>query len=168
MCVKSLLTEETLMRLKQIECAAYQSNQNLLALQDCEDWEEVALYCDCSLEELRVYLFKHGYLLCAEHQTELEIVDLASDGGFIDLRKPLRVLETYDKPLVMYCRESTSYPILKYMEMIGKMIITGDEAESYEGETFHEVHAVTCAAILREQLAPSISGEQEHSPEEER
>lgn len=161
------LSNDALERLKQIEHTAYSDNPELTALQDCNNWQDVALYCDCEVKDLRVYLFAHGYMLCAEHVTELEIVDLASDGKWIDLRSVLHILESYDKPLVMYCRETTSYPILKYMEMIGRIVISGDIAETYEEEQFHEVRAYTNAALSRETVS-KYSREQEYSQEEER
>ena len=161
------LADDTLERLKQIEHTAYSDNPELTALQDCKNWQDVALYCDCEVKDLRVYLFAHGYMLCAERATALAIADLASDGKWIDLRSVLHILESYDKPLVMYCRETTSYPILKYMEMTGRIGIGEDIAETYEEERFHEVHAYTCAALSRG-VSSKYSGEQEHSQEEER
>ena len=144
----SPLTEENLQRIKTIEAAAY-ANTCYSQMQWVETWEDMADYMECDVEDIRMYCNDHFYLLVAEQEDYAEVVDLARSNGAADLVRVVRILESLDKPLEMDCRESTSYPILKFMEKTGRCQILKDEPYSWEDEIFHEVRAVTTKALER-------------------
>lgn len=135
------LTEETLQSLKNIESVAYK-NTNYAEMQHCMTWEEVADYCDCNLYELRVCLNKDWYVLLAEHEDCVELVDLASKIKTTPLSLIMNTILKYKKPFLMDCRENTSYRILKALEKAGHIEVSQDNSYSRGGEIFHEVRCM--------------------------
>jgi len=133
-------TEANLSKLKQLECDSY-SGTNLSMMQHCDSWNAIADYCDCELNELRVYIFDNWYLLMAEHEDFIELVDLASTSKHTPLFKVLEIVEQYQKPFTMDCRETTSYRMIQAMEKAGRLEVHEDEAYHRDGEIFHEIEA---------------------------
>lgn len=140
------LTEENLAKIKRIEEQAY-ANTCYGQMQNCHSWEDVADYMECTVEQIRLCCGEAFYLLAAEHEDSVEVVDLASADGMANLRRVVLAMESFDKPLTMDCRESTSYPILKYLERIKRCAITEDVPHQWGGEAFHELTVYTTKAL---------------------
>lgn len=142
------LNEENLLQIKAIEGRAYE-NTPYAQMQRCTTWEDIANYMECEVENIRLHGTDTYYVLCAERESEVEIVDLASKDGRANLKAVITFLEAFDKPLTMDSRETTSYPIVKYMEKRKRLVVLEDESYQWAGEPFHSITAITTKALER-------------------
>lgn len=143
MIARSELNEENLRKVKMIEASAYSTNPGLIAMDYCEDWQAVASYLDCEPSDIRLFLSDSSYLLIVDREDCIEIADLASIDKHINIKQVIDIITGFDKPFIAYCRETTSYPILLYMERKEKIVCITDAEEVYEGETFHSIIGAT-------------------------
>ena len=143
------LDAESLALLKELEAAAYADNPDLIALSYCEDWNAVAAYMDCAIDDIRLFANSDSYLLIAERANCIEIIDLALRTPRINIKQIVDIVTGFQKPFLAYCRQTTSYPILLYMEQKEKIVCFADTAETYENETFHWVAAATTEVYER-------------------
>ena len=145
--------ENTLLKIKEIEREAY-AGTDFAQMQDCYNWEDMADYLECSIDEICFLCTDSYYVLVAEHDDYAEIADLACrPDKRCDLKKVAEFIEEFDKPLTLDSRELTSYPILKYMEKRGRAVIMEDEIDDWNGERYHSMRIVTTKALERD---PSI------------
>lgn len=143
MITQKELNDETLATIKAIENDAYSTNPDLIALNYCLDWNAVASYMDCGIEDIRLFSNDDSYLLIAEKEKYIEIIDLASRTPRINIKQIVGIITGFHKPFSAYCRQTTSYPILLYMEQKEKIVCFADTAEVYENETFHQIVGAT-------------------------
>ena len=143
-------TDETLSLIKTIEAKAYRDT-SYSAMGECEDWEDIADYCEAELADTHFLMYKGrnegsgAYMLFAEHEDHVEIVDFASTGDLTGMEtgslvmKTLRIMEEYGKSVTLDARESTSYPILTGLNRKGLIDISEDNPYEWDGETFHSM-----------------------------
>lgn len=131
-------TPENLAKLKRIEHEAYEGT-GYMQMQWCETWADIAGYCECSLEHLRIAFIDDGYVIAACHEDYMEIVDLASSGRNMNLFAVWEFLKEIGKPMTLDARESTSYRLIKALERRGEISIVEDAPHQWGGETFHDV-----------------------------
>lgn len=143
MMAQKELSEDVLAAIKEIEQDAYSTNPSLIAINYCYDWNAVASYMDCNIEDIRLFANDDSYLLIAEKEKYVEIVDLASRTPRINIKQVIDLITGFHKPFLAYCRQTTSYPILLYMEQKEKIVCFADTAEVYENETFHQILGAT-------------------------
>ena len=143
MMTQKELSEDVLVAIKGIEHDAYNTNPSLMAISYCDSWNAVASYMDCNIEDIRLFANNDSYLLIAEKEKYIEIVDLASRTPRINIKQVVDLITGFHKPFLAYCRQTTSYPILLYMEQKEKIICFADTAEVYEDETFHQILGAT-------------------------
>lgn len=143
MITQKELSEDVFVAIKEIERDAYSTNPELVALNYCDDWSAVASYMDCNIEDIRLFANDDSYLLIAEKEKYIEIVDLASRTPRINIKQVVDLITGFHKPFLAYCRQTTSYPILLYMEQKEKIVCFADTAEVYENETFHQILGAT-------------------------
>jgi len=128
-----------------IESLAYP--EQFQQMDDCEDWEDIADYCDVEEEDLLVLGEEgHWYALIARHEDNMaEFVDIAKipNSPKVPKRKILKQLrEAGIKYIGAELRECTSYRVLKLMPLflLGIRIM---EDERYYDEDFEEwMHAL--------------------------
>lgn len=149
------LTMENLRRLRQIEQVAY-AQTPFVEMRDHTSWDSIADYCECELSELRVFMADRCYALLAEHEDYVEFVDLASETRHTPLFQVLAIVEQFDKPFIMECREHTSYRMIQSLAKAERIRLEKDEAYSRGGETFHEIELqpVLCQRCISELRLP--------------
>ncbi len=135
------IDKNILEKIKEIEKEAY-NKKSYIQMQNCEDVKDLADYMECNVSDIKVIFEDKYYMLLAEHNDYVEIVDFASTKKFMNFKKILSALESLDKPFYCDARKSTSYPIIKYLEKMGKCKITKDEPYDWDGETFHKISFV--------------------------
>ena len=135
-------TLEDLKKMKDIEAVAYPSFMQSIC--DCDTLEELADYCECKVSQLFVICGNNYYLLAANKQRSVEIVDFASTGRCNELFKVINICfeEFKNKRVTMDCRESTSYPIVTLLLKRKKIKYT-DTTWYWEDEAMHEI-CFTC------------------------
>ena len=133
-------TQQNLEKLKQIEATAYE-NTPYKQMQGRNSWNSIADYCEGSLNNLHIYMEDSWYLILAEQEDYIELVDLASTQRHTPLFKVMEILYQYKKPFTMDCRENTSYRMLQALEKAGRIEITSDDAYDWGGEVFHDIEA---------------------------
>lgn len=126
--------------LKKIERMAYP--EFMWSINDCRNIRDLADYCECHPNELFILCGEDWYLLAAEREDEVEVVDLASINGMgFEIIKVIKTClnRWQGKTVTMDCRASTSYPILlKIVQRYGYDYT--DEVWYWEDE---EMHAIT-------------------------
>lgn len=142
----SELNEEALQKLKEIEAVAY-AGTDYAQFQEATSWIEVADDMDCELEKLRLFLTPSFYMLLIAEETQVEIVDFAKCEKAPNLFSVLSIVETFCCKIVMDCRESTSYPIVKAMERFHKCRVLERGVEDWDGEKFYELEIYTEKAL---------------------
>lgn len=135
-------TQEALRKLIQLESQCYKGTC-YRAMSHIRTWEEVADYCECDLDDLIIYLGEDWYAILAEHEDEVEFVDLASTQKHMPIHTIVSICLGIEKPFVMDCRENTSYRILKILRDRELIDILEDNLYTWGGESFHEVTAKT-------------------------
>lgn len=131
--------DKVLSKLKKIERAAYPKFMQLI--NGCRNIEELADYCECSPQELFILCGEDWYLLAAEREDEVEVVDLASVGGMgLEIIKVIKtsIKRWKGKTVKMDCRASTSYPILLRIVQRYGLSYT-DEVWFWEWEEMHSI-----------------------------
>lgn len=134
-------SQEALQKLIRLESQCYRGTC-YQAMSHITTWEGVADYCECDLDDLRVYMGEDWYALLAEHEDEVEFVDLASTKKRMPIHALVNICLGINKPFVMDCRENTSYRILKTLEQRELITISEDNAYNWGGEQFHEITAM--------------------------
>ena len=124
--------------MKDIEVVAYPSFMRSIC--DCDDLEDVADYCECKVSEIFCICSENYYLLAANKEDSVEVVDFASTGRCIELFKVINIcLKQFEGKIVtMDCRELTSYPIVILL-LKRKGISYNDEPWDWNGEIMHEI-----------------------------
>ena len=143
------ITKKRLAKIKIIEKEAYKDNATFLQLQNKKTLQDVANYMKCNMENIKIILKDNYYLLMAERTNVVELVDFAKSGGYIDIRGLINTLETFDKPFTCDARETTSYPILKFLDKKGFCKILRDNPYEWGGETFHDMDFVLSKTLER-------------------
>jgi hypothetical protein len=147
--VYDTMDDASLQKIKEIERMAYDGTR-YAQMQDCDTWQDMAQYMECDEEGVHFLCTQDYYVLIAEHEDYAEIVDLAClPDKRCDLKKVAQFVETFDKPLTLDSRELTSYPIIKYMEKRGRVVITEDEVYDWNNEKFHSMKMITTKALER-------------------
>ena len=172
MIIRQELNDASLETIKEIERDAYRTNPDLMAIAYCNDWCDVASYMDCGMDDIRLFLNDDSYLLIAEKEPYIEIVDLASRTARTNIKQIISVITGFQKPFLAYCRQMTSYPILLYMERKEKVVCFSDIEEVYGNETFHWVTGATKEVYERmtvsemEELTDNLYHEEEEYEDE--
>lgn len=142
------MNEETLHHIISIEEEAYP--EHLVAMDECEDWEDIADYCDVEEGDLHIIGGENWYGLLAFHRHQgcklANFVDLAKRPGSekLDWLQIGRYLISLNLDGVgMEMRESTSW---KKFQRVGGTILRAFgmemeviDTEDREGETFYSV-----------------------------
>lgn len=127
-----------------IERQAYPSS--FWQMQDCEDWEDIANYCEVNRKKLVVLGEKSKwYALVAKHKkSSAEFVDIAKVPGapripWEDVLKELK--RRGIKRVSADLRDKTSYKVIsKFHKALGVKILKDKEYyDSCFGETMHEM-----------------------------
>ena len=135
----------SLASVKEIEAAAYPGHMQFL--QDCEDWEDVADYAECTRKNLLVLGEEgHWYALIARKERcrgrDAEFVDLAKLPGSarVPWHRLLQVLQKMKiRRVTLDAREGTSYEILKVLLPRWGCKILKDANWEWDGETMHNM-----------------------------
>jgi len=117
-----------LRKIRKIERQSYP--EFMLYLQDCCSTEDVADYCECSVEELIIVVSARAYFLA----TPTEIVDLAGKVGLKFMRQVVAALAPLKgKVLTVDCRKATN----RYLHLLakkGKIEIVSESSWMWENE----------------------------------
>ncbi len=152
-------SENSLNIIKSIERRAYEGT-SYAQMQDIRDIGDLASYCES--EDIDLYLSYDAtkdegiYMLIAEHDDSVEIVDFAKTEDFSGIEsgmfilRALKELDRKGKEITLDARESTSYPILCGLAEKGLIDITNDEPYDWDGETFHEMEFTVTLSRERE------------------
>lgn len=144
-------TEESLELIKRIERTAY-SGTPYSQMQHCRTWDDIARYCECSREELRILLSDTGYVIAAAHRSGYaEIVDLASIDRRMNLYEVWDFLKDLGLPFTLDARESTSYRMIKKLEEKGEIVISESHSYTWGGETFYDLKVIPVGIKLSEE-----------------
>lgn len=130
---------DTLARIRRIEKAAYPPH--MWQLQWVFRIKDLAEYCECRPDQVFVLTGQDWYLLAAEREDEVEVVDFASIGGCRDI---LRVLATVvprwrGRRVVMDARESTSYRLVMLLVRRYRLDVIEDELWFWGDEPMHSL-----------------------------
>lgn len=112
-------------------------------MQDCEDWEDIADYCEVEDESDLLVMGVAGkwYCLVARQDDEVEFVDIAAHRSIPPLFKILRAVKEFAGGLPIYCdaRQSTSWRIIERLSRKGRFSCQVEETYDWAGETMHRV-----------------------------
>jgi len=125
--------------LRHVERAAYPPHMR--QMQYVRGVRDLAEYCECRPDQVFVLTGRDWYLLAAEREDEVEIVDFASAGG---CREVFRVLATVVKrwrgrTIILDARHCTSYPLV--MALTGRygLRVVQDEVWHWGDESMHSL-----------------------------
>jgi hypothetical protein len=121
----------------EIERQAYP--KHIQQLQDAEDWEDVADYCEVGLEDLIVFSDgQNWYALVAKHNSNAEFVDLAKIPGspIIDWSFIVDSLRNIGiKKIIADARAPSYRKLMRVFKLLGLKII---KDKKYYDEDFEE------------------------------
>jgi len=126
--------------IKNIEARVYPEHMQMM--QCLDDIYDLADYCECEVDELFVLTGDNWYLIAAEHEDFVEIVDLCADGNIgMEIIKLIAVLRKRwaGKRVTMDARESTSYPIIRALIRRFNYRVIRDEIWSWDDEVMHDI-----------------------------
>ncbi len=149
-------SEENLKRIIQIEGEVYPVA--LQTMQYFSDWDDLAGYCECSQEELKVWVTDDFYCLLAVHPDYVEFVDLCSKVKNTPLLRVVDWALKYNRPFIMDCRETTSYRMILALEKAGKIEIEKDRPYTKGGEPFHDLKIIPKMTVKDDEhsMTPSL------------
>lgn len=146
------LTPEVFTRLKEIEATAY-AHTSYRALCDYETFADMADdYMECPISAVRVLLYPHAYLLLAEYEDEVCITDFASEDHRTDIRTVIRDISSFQKPFSAFCRETTSYKLIRTLSDHNCIVVAADETQEWEGEIFHSIYGMSTELYKERQM----------------
>lgn len=132
------LDEHNLSRMKELERSIYDGT-GYTGMQHYTSWQGISHYCQCAENEVRLMMGEDWYVLIAEHDRYIEIVDLASLNKKMNLFVVMDYLKTFEKPMFFDAREKTSYRLVQALSRCKKIDIARDMTYSWNGEPFHEI-----------------------------
>lgn len=112
--------------IKRVEAVCYPLEMQ--TLQAANSLEDIARYCECPLESLEILQGEGWYALIGRHQETLEVVDLAALPGkrVLAVRSLIRRLSGEQRIITLDARISTSYPMIKKLERLGKIEVISE------------------------------------------
>lgn len=123
--------------LQQIERSVYPPH--MWGLQDIKTRTDLQIYCESV--SINVLTNRGGYVI----YTDEEIIDLASVDTISSMKLILQLKKKLSGRVVsLDARESTSYPIIKKMADMGKLVIHHDELWWWGGERMHSLSIHIC------------------------
>lgn len=119
----------TIKKLKKLEAVAYP--EYMRQLQECWSMEDLADYCECSVDQVSLKTGRGWYMIVADHGSYVEFVDFVATEGreasaTMALVAFLRKLK--GRRVALDARKSTSYPlILRLIPRLGATIVSEEE-----------------------------------------
>lgn len=135
------MTKAELRKVKKIEAAVYP--KHMQQLHDCHNLNDVADYCECETDEVRMAVGSNWYIIVAadDNSREAEVVDFAALGG--RCAEPFAawsfLMQFSGYKMSLDAKEDTSYPLVTAMAERGRLELLVDELWSWEGTAMHSI-----------------------------
>lgn len=117
--------------------------EHMQSMQDCEDWEDIACYCEVEDEDDLLVLGVPGrwYVLVARQGDQVEFVDIAAHAAVPPMFRILRAVRDFAAGLPVYCdaRHSTSWRLLDRLARKGRISCRVEYTYDWDGEKMHRV-----------------------------
>ena len=132
------------MRIAEIEASVYPAHMCMLqGSVTSEEGDQLADYCECSIDELVILRSEYWYALIADHHDgDVEVCDLAALPGheFGALKALLLAGAKWQgRTVTLDARGTTSYPIIQRLARVGRITILRDEEYYWGREEMHEL-----------------------------